>query len=309
MARSTDVVLSFDLGGTKLLAALVDGNGRVLAHNSKKIDQTRGLRGLYADFKFLASQLPPKKFKSVAVASAGPLHSEKGVLLDPTNFFTGGESWGVVPLVKELKKIFKKSVLLENDAAAAVCGEAWKGGHGKSSKNIVMMTLGTGVGIGIVANGELVRAGRGLHPEASHMPINAHDVSYPCGCGANGCIEAYLSGPNFALRLGARVGRSLAGEDCVKLAEEGNAEALDAFRQYGASLAQAIRTLSVCFAPEVVVLGGGFAKAAPYFVPEAERVLPTLLERYREGFDLLPKIRVSKLGERAGVIGAARLAN
>lgn len=309
MARSTDTVLSFDLGGTKLLAALVNSQGRVLAHNAKKINQSAGLKGLLKDFKDLADGLPhQRKFKSVAVASAGPLHSEKGVLLDPTNFFTSGESWGVVPLVRELKKVFKKPVLLENDAAAAAAGEAWKGGHGRSSKNLLIMTLGTGVGIGVIAGGELLRAGRGLHPEASHIPINSADTTHPCGCGAHGCIEAYLSGPVFARRLSARVGRKLTGEECVSLANQGDEEAKEEFQLYGRHLAQAIRTLSVLFAAEIVVLAGGFAKAAPHFLPETQRVLPGLMSRYREGFDLLPKIKVTKLGDSAGVVGATYLA-
>ncbi len=308
MAQSTSAYLCYDLGGTKLRAAMINSQGKILKQNTERINQALGAKGLIQLFKKMADDLEPKgRFKSVSIASAGPLHSEKGILIDPTNFFTEQKSWGVVPLVALVKKALKKPVRLENDAAAAVLGEMWKGGHGQA-KNLVAMTLGTGVGIGALANGELVRAGRGLHPEASHIPINAEDKAYPCGCGAYGCIEAYLAGMHFSRRMGARMGRSLTGHDAVLLAKEGNAQILESFKEYGRYLAMAIRSLAVTFAPEVVVLSGGFSHAHALFLPETNKVLPGLLERYREGIDLLPKVKVSRLQDDAGILGAAYLA-
>lgn len=292
------------------MAALVTKKGRVLEQVTKKIDQSAGLKGLLNDFKTLGYTWPIDKVKSISVASAGPLHAERGVLLDPTNFFTNKKSWGVVPLVKDLKKIFKKPVHLENDAAAAALGEAWQGGHGpKKSKNLLVMTLGTGVGIGVISNNQLVRAGQGLHPEASHIPINNTDRAYPCGCGAQGCIEAYLAGSHFAKRLSQQLGHTITGEQCQQLAAQGNRTVLKSFHQYGEHLALAIRTLSIVFAPEVVVLSGGFTTgSAKYFLPSTKRLLPKLLKRYRQGVDLLPEIQVSRLGDQAGIVGAAFVA-
>jgi glucokinase len=306
VARSTDHFLCYDLGGTKLAAALVTKNGRVVSMTSRAIDQSLGIKGLLAEFVDLAKP-HHGQYRCVSVASAGPLHAGKGVLLDPTNFFTGKKSWGVIHLVAQLKRLFKKPVFLENDAAAAVLAEGWKGGHGRT-KNIVSMTLGTGVGIGALLDGKLARAGRGLHPEASHIPINVEDKNFPCGCGAFGCIEAYLAGSHFVRHLSLRTGRDLSGDQCRLLAHQGDVLALEAFTEYGKNLALALRSLAVVFAPEVVVLAGGFARSAPFFQPTTERLLPTVLARYREGIDLLPKIRVSKLGDEAGVIGAAYVA-
>lgn len=310
MARSTkpkDIFLCYDLGGTKLRGALINSRGRILAHATEKVDQSAGLNGLVELFVEVAKRLPREKFKSVAVASAGPLHPERGLLLDPTNFFTGKKSWGVIPLVAHLRKVFRKPVVLENDAAAAVLGEMWKGGHGRA-KNIVAMTLGTGVGIGVIANGTLVRSGRGLHPEGGHIPINIFDRSYPCGCGAYGCVEAYLAGSHFAKRISTELGKNLTGHEVVELAKAGNPLVLKNFREYSQNLAAAIRTFCFLFAPEVVVLSGGFSHAANLFLPETQRSLPALLARQREGVDLLPKVKVSKLQNDAGILGAAYMA-
>jgi glucokinase len=296
------------LGGTKLRAALINSRGQIKNAVTGNVNQRAGLPGLLELFKELEQQLPKVKYKLISVASAGPLHPAKGILLDPTNFFTTQKTWGVVPLAAQLKKIFKKPVLLENDAAAAVLGEMWKGGHAKKNKNIVAMTLGTGVGVGVIADGELVRAGRGLHPEGGHIPINSEDHDYPCGCGAYGCIEAYLAGTHFAKRMSARVGRSLTGKEAVELAQEGDLQIQASFKEYGRHLAQAIRSLCVLFAPEVVVLSGGFSHASHLFLPETKKVLPSLLERYREGIDLLPEVKVSNLQNDAGILGAAFIA-
>lgn len=313
MAKSTkknsDLYLCFDLGGTKLRAALITSRGQIKAVATGNVNQKAGLPGLLDLFKELEQQLPKLKYKSISVASAGPLHPASGVLLDPTNFFTSNKAWGVVPIVAHLKKIFRKPVILENDAAAAVLGEMWKGGHGKKSKNVVAMTLGTGVGVGVITDGLLVRAGRGLHPEGGHIPINAEDKNYPCGCGAYGCIEAYLAGTHFAKRMSARVGRTLTGKEAVALAEDGDLQIQASFKEYGRHLAQAIRSLCVMFAPEVVVLSGGFSHASSLFLPETQKVLPAMLERYREGIDLLPEVKVSKLLNDAGILGAAYIAS
>ena len=177
---------------------------------------------------------------------------------------------------------------IENDAAAAVLGEKWRGGHGRA-RNIVAITVGTGVGLGVLCNGALVRAGRGLHTELSHVPLNITDKDYACGCGAFGCVEAYLAGSHFTRRIERHAGRPLHGVDVVRLADEGDPftsakpspSTVDIWRRPSG-------LLSIGFAPEVVVLSGGFSHAARLFLNETHRVLPGLLSRYRQGVDLLP---------------------
>jgi len=303
---SKDLLLCYDLGGTKLRAALVTTRGKIAAQISKPVEQHKGFEGLLQDFKALADQLGPGPYRAISVASAGPLDPSRGELLDPTNFFTGNKSWGVLPLTAKLKKIFKQPVILENDAAAAALGEQWLGGH-KKNKNLVAITLGTGVGIGAVANGELVRAGRGLHPEASHIALT-EDRRYRCGCGNYGCIEAHLGGSHFTRHLGQKLGREVDGRQAIELAKDGEPHALAAFQEYGERLAQTVRALAVLFCAETVVMSGGFSHAHAYFLKHAQERLPELLVRYREGVDLLPELKVSRLQDDAGILGAAYVA-
>jgi glucokinase len=338
--RSGRVVLAFDLGGTKLRGAIVTSRGVILRQAERPVRQEQGFTGLIdlfgsvRDDLFLGSRRPSAPPSVVTVASAGPLHPAQGVLLDPTNFFSEGQSWGVLPLVKRLRQRFKCPVLLENDAAAAVLGEAWKGGLAKrDGRDMVAMTLGTGVGIGVIANGQLVRAGQGLHPELSHVPLRrledsgpgttvrrrevGNDDHFRCGCGAVGCMESRLAGSHFVRRVNQRLrsgggggreklgGEKLGGEELVHLArQKKHPVVLEAFAEYADFLAQAIRVLAVSFAPRVVVLSGGFSHAADLYLPRTRARLPELLSRYRQGIDLLPQVKVSRLQDEAGLLGA-----
>jgi predicted NBD/HSP70 family sugar kinase len=246
-------------------------------------------------------------WQCASIASAGPLDPVAGVLLDPTNFLTDSKGWGVLPIVEKLSGIFNTKVYLENDAAAALLADVWKGAS-QGKKNVTLMTLGTGVGTAFLANGELVRSGRNLHTEASHISLNAWDKDHPCGCGAYGCVEAYLAGPHFAREVGKAMGRKLTGEDVASLARGGDKIAQDHFTKYGERLALAIRAYSMIFSMEMVVLGGGFSANADCFLEVTKQILPGLYERHRDGVDLLPEVARSPIHDVAGLLGAARVA-
>lgn len=303
--------LGFDLGGTKLAAGLVDRDGKVLAERREPARIGEGPAAVLEQFARMAdalrAELPARhrgRKLRVGIASAGPLDPDNGDLLDPTNYaLTGGGTWGRYPLGRRVSARLKLPVTVENDAAAAALAEAWIGA-GRRTQDLLVLTLGTGVGNGMIVGGELVRTGGRLHPEASHIPINADDRSAPCGCGNFGCIEAYLSGPNFARRAGFAT-----GEAVVTAARAGDAKALAAFENYSDRLALALNAYAILYSPSVVVLTGGFERAADLFLPRATIRLRELLARLLESTpQLLPKITRSKLKNRAGIIGAARTA-
>lgn len=301
--------MAVDLGGTKIAVAVIDARGRVLAQKREPVLTNEGWRGLVSQLaKLMLPYIREFNLKSAAIASAGPLDPQKGLLLNPTNMTTQGEHWGVVPLIRELRKKVKIPVQLENDAAAAALAEYWLGGA-KKIKNSVIITLGTGVGVGVIANGELVRSGRMLHPEGGHIILSYGNKDWPCGCGNLGCAEAMLSGRNFTRYMAKKMNLpQLTGEELVARARDGDAQILKEFQLYGERLAVLMTTLVVLFSPEVFVLSGGFSNAADLFLPSCQRHLKELLKSRRAGVDLLPLILTSPFQDEAGLLGAGYVA-
>lgn len=302
------MIAALDIGGTKVHGGLVDESGKLLKHERHPVKVKEGPEAFFRQLiAVLESLTAGTKVKKVGIGCAGPLNSKTGELLDPTNFFTHGKSWGRMSLLKPLQEHFPQwSFHLDNDAAAAVLGEHWLGQT--KTDSLAVITLGTGVGIGVLVDGKLQRSRQGLHPESSHIPLNFMRKPAPCGCGNFGCIEAYLAVPHFVRRLATLWKmKDLSGEKLAQLARANDTRALRAFEYYGEWMAQSLRALAVLYGPEVVSLTGGFAYTAQWFLPSVEKRLPELLKRYREGVDLLPRVQVSKLGDNLSVLGAARV--
>jgi predicted NBD/HSP70 family sugar kinase len=245
----------------------------------------------------------------VGLAAAGPLDPRKGLLLDPTNFKTSeGKGWGKVPLARLLGLKLQRPVFLENDAAGAMLAEHWIGAA-KGYDNAIILTLGTGLGTGMIVNGKLERAGRYLHPEGGHIIINYDDHETICGCGNHGCSEAYLSGKNFELKARARLKNpTISAKEVAELARVGEKIPAQLFEEYALQMAVAIQNYVVLYAPEVVVFTGSFAATADLFLKKTQAHLERILARRRVGEDLMPKLAVSKLENHAGLVGGAYVA-
>lgn len=309
-SRKPELVLAYDLGGTKVAVGIVDSKGKVLAETREPVRIAEGKQALIRQLADTGKRLMKEHpgVKRVGFASAGPLDPAGGALLDPTNFVTNGKTWGRFPIASLLSKALKMPVILENDAAAAMLAEYWIGAA-KGHQNAMILTLGTGLGTGVVCNGELVRAGQGLHPEAGHIVLNFEDKSAPCGCGNLGCSEAYLSGVNFTRRAHAKLGDSkLTTQEIADLARGGYKRALALFDEYALLMALAIQNYVVIYAPEIVVFTGSFANTSDLFLKKTREHLERLLVRRRKGVDMMPKLALSKLDNRAGLIGGAYVA-
>ncbi len=313
-----DAFLAYDIGGTKIQVGLVTSKGKTIAPERVPIQTQGGPKGFLKQVVELGRRTIENRPKSltirgVGIASAGPLHPARGVLLDPTNMSTQGLGWGQVAIVKAVSSALRLPTSLENDAAAAILAEAWIGGA-RGIENAMVLTLGTGLGTGMICNGELVRAGRGLHPEGGHVILRDGDKSAPCGCGLFGCAEALLSGANFEKRAAKKYAkfRGLKSREIAAIAREKkhrhSQEARKLFEAYSHHLAIAIQNYIVLYAPEVVLLAGSFASAHDCFLPKTKSLLPQLLKRRRKSIDMLPKIAVSKLDNLSGLLGAAFVA-
>jgi glucokinase len=310
MTSKSKTVLAIDIGGTKTAAAAVSANGEILCRKQIQTPVNGGPEAfLQAVADVATSALREQPCEAVGVASAGPLDPVHGILINPTNIKgDDGSAWGTVEILRPLQDSLNLPVTVENDAACAVLAEDWIGTAKKHSSSLVM-TLGTGVGIGVISDGRLLRLRQSFHPEASHFSLNFTDMMAPCGCGNYGCVEAYLGGKNFIQYCQRKWNLQVHnGEELKQLAIDEEPTALQAFEFYSEVMAQALNAYAVLFGPEVVIFSGGFSHNFEHFQNKTLQNLKVLLRDRRDGLDFLPKICVSQMQDDAGLLGAARVA-
>lgn len=292
-----------DIGGTKTAAGLVDESGRLLAKLEAPTDTGNYERGLSAIVGMLreASQAAGAPITGIGVGSTGPVNPLTGVLGE-IDFLPG---WRGKPLIEDLQRAFHVKAALENDADAAALGEAaW--GAGRRKTRLIHLTIGTGIGGGIILDGRLYRGVDGAHPELGHQVI---DPSGPlCSCGFRGCWEALASGPAMAAWHESQTPESsaprerLTAKRICQLALRGDELAARAVEREAHYLGLGLANLINCFCPDAILLSGGLMKSAALFLDPIRRVIET-------GCRFVPfektEVNLASLGEDAGLIGAA----
>ena len=316
-ARSaTGFVFAADLGGTHLRAAIVDESGRIhfrLKQPTPRADSADEIvRSLVSAFRECEEQIATKGYgneiRAVSIAVPGTVNVAEGVVVTVPNL----RSLDGFPLTKILTEELQRPAILENDANAAAMGEMWRGaGRGRST--IVCVTLGTGVGGGIILDGKLWRGVDGAAAEIGHMGVDPFG-GVACGCGSRGCLEVYASAtaivrmtreaspryPDSTLRVDA----NLTGETIFAAGVAGDELALEVFRRMGVYLGIGLANLINIINPEMIVIGGGVMNGWELFEKSmhqqvAERAFPLLADRTR--------IVRAECGDDAGLLGAARL--
>lgn len=309
--------IGIDLGGTNIAVGVVSEAGSILAEASVKTLAQRPSEEVIRDMAACALKAVEKagmqleEIRSVGIGVPGVADEKTGVVLNCTNL-----GWFNVPLRAEMQKYIDKPVYIDNDANVAALAESYVG-VSAGCRSSVMLTLGTGVGGGIVVNGKTWAGAHGRGGEIGHMTLVPDGV--PCTCGNNGCLERYCSATAL-IRMGRQEVFAFpdslilkkAGGDPEKInaknvldaAKEGDASALRVFNSFVNSLALSINNIVAFFDPEMIVLGGGVSHAGAFLL-DAVRVL---LPRYQM-FKALPgpRVELARLGNEAGIIGAALL--
>ncbi len=314
-----DVCVGIDLGGTFVKCALLDRWLAIKAALQSPTPSDRGPQGVIETMASTVEQLLRQQGVSrdrvagVGIGSPGPLDLEAGVVIGMPNI----PGFQNVPLRDELSRRLDLPAVLDNDANAAALGE-FLVGSGRGVHQMVLLTLGTGIGGGVILDGEVLHGAHGIGAEMGHMIVDPGGEQ--CGCGQRGCLERYSSATylaQYARRLIEQEGResSLAGV----LAEKGGIDARDVQQAWGEGdelgaevWERAMRFLTIgCVSlcrildPDRIVLGGGMAKAG--------EALTGPLQRHflREHWKLTePKttLALAELGNDAGVIGAGGIA-
>ena len=295
--------IAVDLGGTQLRAALVAPDGTLAARVARPTFAGAGPEAVLAQIAEAVGEVAAGagEVAGVGVASPGPLDTSRGVALDLPML----RGFAGFPFAAALADRLGLPVRLENDGIAAAIGE-WRRGAGQGRDNLVYVTLSTGIGGGIVADGRVLRGRMGLAGHVGHMTIVKDGA--PCPCGNRGCWEAYAAGPAFAdraaHRLGCRPGDPAAAPPAVFDAAAAGDPAARALVEEEADLAGiGIASLLHLYSPEVVILGGGLAARFDALLPGiAARVATAAMPAFR-GVPILP----AALGGNAGLVGAALL--
>lgn len=307
-----EMVLAIDLGGTNLRMAVIDRQGNILHQTKRETPKTNNVDEI-VQLIVESAEICQSKVKGIgniiAISAAVPsgIDYKNGIIVKAPNV----PCLSGFRMADALEKELNLKVFLENDANAAAIGESWIGAS-KGFQDSIMLTMGTGVGSGIILNGNILRGIDGLAGEIGHTSVEP--FGNPCGCGSRGCVEQYTSAtaivrqtnelksqyPNSIL-----VNRTdLTSADVYQAGKEGDELALEVFRRMGFYLGISLGTLINTFNPEVIVLGGGAAAGWDLFMPHASaeirnRAYQVAAER--------AKIVPALLGDDAGIIGAARL--
>jgi glucokinase len=304
------VVLGVDVGGTKVAVAAVDGVTAMHAveHPTVLVSTDALLDGIeHAVHDVIRDAGQPE---AIGVGVPSQIDYETGTVESSVNIPLMG-----VPLREELGRRFGVPVFVDNDANCAALAEA----HIVGARNLVMLTLGTGVGGGVVIDGLTFRGAHGLGAELGHMTMNPDGPACPGNCPNHGCLEAYCSGqalerdateltsdrPESALAQRAGPDGRVSGRELVAAAEDGDPDALRLMENFARILGVGIATCVNVFEPERLAIGGGVSRVSHLFLDRAvreagSRALPALWKRV--------SIALAEGGADAGVIGAGVLA-
>ncbi len=248
--------------------------------------------------KILAeNDIPLEQCVGVGVGVPGTIDRRKGHVIYSNNI-----RWEDVPLAKRLGEVIPCPVRIANDADCAALGEA-VAGAGKNVGDLVMFTMGNGVGGGIILNGEVFEGGTIGGSEVGHQVIRANGRL--CTCGRKGCLEAYVSVPALLKAARQVAGRDVSLDEIFELAKAGNVEMSEVVEQYTLMLGQGLVNIVNMFRPQLILLGGAMSTHAKELIEPLEDILK---EDCFGGIHApIPKLAIAELGSNAGMIGAANL--
>jgi glucokinase len=308
--------IGVDIGGMSIKAGVVDENGKILLENREKTapTHTECIENLKKQIKELLEKLSLniEDVRGIGIGCPGAVTSETGVVEVLPNL-----GWEKVPLVEILKQTFDTEIKISNDANVAALGEAVYG-CAKEYDNVVMFTLGTGVGGGMIIEKKLFEGGWSRGAELGHTTLVLD--GRPCTCGRKGCVETYVSATALIEdtktamleNKDSKMWEVVLGDiknvdgrtafECSKIGDKTAIEVVDTYVKY---LSESIMNMLNIFRPEAFIIGGGISGQGDYLIDK----IVDYLERFDYGYKFAPKTKIltATLGNGAGIIGAAAL--
>lgn len=300
-----------DIGGTTVKLGLFEETGEILDKWEIKTHTEEEGKAILPDIaQTILAKLEEKQIHKEDVLGAGvgvpaPV-TEDGIVNGSANL-----GWNYKEVKKEMEELTGLRAEINNDANVAALGEMWKGG-GTGQKNMIMVTLGTGVGGGVIIAGRVVTGAHGAGGEIGHICVN-YDETEVCGCGKRGCLEQYTSATGI-VRLAKRklenetrdtmlVRDTVTAKDVFDAVKAGDLVAAEVAEEFGIYLGRALANLAAVIDPAVFVIGGGVSKAGEVLIPYIEKpYMESALFANKE-----VKFTLATLGNDAGICGAAKL--
>ncbi|MFG6193707.1 ROK family glucokinase [Nonomuraea sp. JJY05] len=306
------LTIGVDIGGTKVAAGVVDDKGVIVEHTLRPTAADRPDLVAETVADVVRELSAGRQIEAVGVGAAGFVDETRSMVRFAPNL-----AWREEPLQKKISGLVGLPVVIENDANAMAWGES-RFGAGRGQSFVVCITLGTGIGGGLVVDGSLYRGRWGMGAEFGHMQVLPGGRQ--CGCGNIGCWEQYASGqalvkdareiaeahPEQAKILLGLAGGKIEGEEITEAARLGDEASLAAFASLADWLGQGMADLASVLDPGCFIVGGGVSRAADLFIDRARQVFAEKLTG--RGHRPLAEIRLAELGASAGVVGAADLA-
>jgi len=312
----TSLTIGVDIGGTKVLGGVVDPDGQVVAQTRRETPAADVTETRDRIIEVITELAGAHRVDAVGIGAAGWIDSSRSTVLFAPNL-----AWRHEPLRDHVAAAIDLPIVVENDANAAAWAEFRFGAARDAADSMVMFTIGTGIGGGIVLGGEIVRGAHGIAGELGHF--EAVPGGHPCGCGRQGCIEQYASGsalvrfaqatakdePGRAVRLLDLAGDStggITGPMVTEAALAGDEAACGAFAEVGHWLGAALADVVQVLDPQVLVIGGGVVDAGDLLLgPTRAAYTEAMAQR---GKLPVAEVRAARMGNLAGVVGVADLA-
>ena len=283
-------VIGIDIGASNIKFVLMDKT-RILKKHKIATPKTKKelIEALKSNIRGISASIGISKIAGIGIGVLGPIDRKSCKIINPPNL----KILENCEICKILRKDFKTRIKIENDANCFAFAEA-KMGAGKRANIVLGITLGSGVGGGLIIENKIYHGAFGSAGEIGHMAINFDGLK--CGCGSVGCFEAYASQKYISART------KISASELDKLAKKGNKAAKEIWEDFGKNLGIGIANLVNILDPEIVVVGGGFSQAGEFILKPArdeakKRILSPLSRKN-------VKIKKSKLGDFAGAIGA-----
>lgn len=300
-----------DIGGTTVKMGLFEENGNILDKweiVTRVEDEGKAiLPDIAASILEKTKEHGLEKTDIIGIGAGVPAPvTADGIVNGSANL-----GWKYKEVKRELEELTGITSVIGNDANVAALGEMWKGG-GAGQKNMVMITLGTGVGGGVIINGRVITGEHGAGGEVGHLCVS-YDEQDTCGCGNHGCLEQYASATGIVRLAKKRLERenretvlkkeSVTAKDVFDAVKAGDAVAIDVAEEFGKYLASGLMNLAVIADPAVIVIGGGVSKAGEVLIPFIQK--PYREKAFFANRDI--EFKLATLGNDAGIFGSAKM--